>query len=313
MSGHSCRRGMAVPRMQACTVCAVLLVCSCFTSRAAVPETNDPVTLPGLDGENGEPAAMLPVFDVHIHYSEDVWDLISPARAMALLTEAGISRAIVSSTPGEGAERLYREAPERVVPFLRPYRTRANRYDWFRDPEILSWVHARLERVPYRGIGEFHVFGDDAGSPVVQEVIDIARERGMTLMAHTDLAGIALILAQAADSDVIWAHAGFDVPLADLQSLLDTHPRLYLELSFREGMMSGGRLTPAWHDFLVNNSGRCLVGSDTYMPQRWADLPGLLDETRLWLSQLPVDAATRIASGNAERLFGTAGQRSGMQ
>mgnify|MGYP001812128840 FL=1 len=313
MSGQSCRRGMTTPGMQACTVCAVLFAFSCFTSRAGVPETSDPVTLPGLDGDNAEPAAISPVFDVHIHYSEDVWDLISPARAMALLTEAGISQAIVSSTPGEGAERLYRQAPERVVPFLRPYRTRANRYDWFRDPEILSWVHARLERVPYRGIGEFHVFGDDAGSPVVQEVIEIARQRGMTLMAHTDLAGIALILAQAADTDVIWAHAGFDVPLADLQSLLDTHPRLYLELSFREGMMSGGRLTPAWHDFLVNNSGRCLVGSDTYMPQRWADLPGLLDETRLWLSQLPVDAATRIASGNAERLFGTAGQRSGMQ
>jgi hypothetical protein len=232
---------------------------------------------------------------------------------MALLTQAGISRAVVSSTPGEGAERLYREAPERVVPFLRPYPLRASRYDWFRDPQIPSWVQARLERTPYRGIGEFHVFGDDAASPVVQEVIALARQRELALMAHTDPEGIAAILDQAPDIDVIWAHAGFDVPLVGLQSLLDAHPRLYLELSFREGMMSAGRLTTAWHDFLVNNSARCLAGSDTYSPQRWAGLPAILDETRQWLAQLPVDVAKRIASGNAGDLFVSAGQRPDMQ
>jgi hypothetical protein len=50
----------------------------------------------------------LDIFDGHIHYSSDVWDTLPPQRALELLTEAGITRAVVSATPGEGAERLYR-------------------------------------------------------------------------------------------------------------------------------------------------------------------------------------------------------------
>ena len=53
----------------------------------------------------------LAIFDGHIHYSSDVWDKLPPQRALELLTEAGIERALVSATPGEGAERLYRAAP----------------------------------------------------------------------------------------------------------------------------------------------------------------------------------------------------------
>ena len=253
-------------------------------------------------------AAALPVFDAHIHYSGDVWAAIPPERAMAMLSAAGISRAVVSATPAGGAERLYRAAPERIVPFLRPYPSRAHRHYWYRDPEIPSWLRTQLARIPYRGIGEFHVFGTDAGSPVVQEVIGIARERQLALMAHTDPEGIAAILAQAPANDVIWAHAGFDVPIADLQDLLDAHPRLFLELSFREGLLQDGRLTPAWRAFLVENAVRCLAGTDTYTPGRWAGLADLVDETRQWLGQLPAEVASRIAHGNAERLFGAAGQ-----
>jgi hypothetical protein len=256
-------------------------------------------------------AAALPVFDAHIHYSGDVWDVIPPERAMAMLSEAGISRAVVSATPAGGPARLYQAAPDRVVPFLRPYPSRAHRHYWYRDPEIPSWVRAELARIPYRGIGEFHVFGADAASPVVQDVIGIARERQLALMVHTDPEGIATILAQAPSSDVIWAHAGFDVPVADLQDLLDAHPRLFLELSFREGMLRDGGLTPAWRAFLVENASRCLAGTDTYSPGRWAGLTDLVDETRQWLGQLPADVAGRIAYGNAAALFGAAGREAG--
>jgi hypothetical protein len=209
-------------------------------------------------------AAALPVFDAHIHYSADVWDAIPPGRAMAMLSAAGISRAVVSATPAGGAERLYRAAPDRIVPFLRPYPSRAHRHYWYRDPEIPSWLRAQLARIPYRGIGEFHVFGTDAGSPVVQEVIGIARERQLALMAHTDPEGIAAILAQAPANDVIWAHAGFDVPIADLQDLLDAHPRLFLELSFREGLLQDGRLTPAWR-CLSGRKRRAVPGGDGHL------------------------------------------------
>jgi hypothetical protein len=248
--------------------------------------------------------ATQPVFDAHIHYSEDVWEALPPGKALQKLGEAGIHRAVVSATPAEGAERLYRADPARVVPFLRPYLSRAHRYTWHRDPAIPDWLRAQLGRIPYRGIGEFHVFGADATSPVVQDTIDIARQRGLVLMAHTDLAGIAAILARAPDTDVIWAHAGFDVPLDELQALLEAYPRLWLELSFREGIVEEGVLTPAWRRFLDAYADRCLAGTDTYTPGRWADLAGLVEETRQWLAQLPDAQASRIAHDNAARLFG---------
>ena len=124
----------------------------------------------------------LPVFDAHLHYSEDVHDLIPPLQALEKLNAAGISRAVVSSTPGPAVEVLYRLAPERVVPFLRPYFTRAQRYTWFRDPGLPARLRTQLDRIPYRGIGEFHVSGTDADSDVVRAVIRIAQQRQLVLV-----------------------------------------------------------------------------------------------------------------------------------
>jgi predicted TIM-barrel fold metal-dependent hydrolase len=66
-------------------------------------------------------------------------------------------------------------------------------------------------------------------------------------------------------------------------------------------------LTPAWRRFLDAHADRCLAGTDTYTPGRWADLAGLVEETRQWLAQLPEGQASRIAHGNAVRLFGPPG------
>lgn len=247
----------------------------------------------------------LPVFDAHLHYGEDVQGMIPPQRALELLDAAGISRAVVSGTPGPAVEVLYRLAPERVVPFLRPYPTRAQRHTWFDDPELPALLSVQLEHIPYRGIGEFHVSGTDAGSPTVKAVIRLAQRRQLVLHAHTDLEGLELILAEAGDTDVIWAHAGFDEPIATLRRLLDQNPRLWLELSYREGITDAGRLAPAWRQFFSDHPQRFLVGTDTWSPRRWAEITDLAAEARHWLAQMPADIAEYIAYRNADRLFGT--------
>ena len=243
------------------------------------------------------------IFDGHIHYSSDVWDTLPPQRALELLSDAGIARALVSATPGEGAERLYREAPDRVVPFLRPYARREHRYTWSRDAAILDYVREQLARIPYRGIGEFHLIGEDVHNPVVGEVVALAVERGLALHAHTDLAGIAVLLSQAHAIPLIWAHGGFDVPETELRNLLARHPQLYIELSFREGLTEDGKLTAVWHELLTEFRDRFLVGMDTYSPRRWVELPELAAKARGWLEQLPPDVAQAVAHGNAARLF----------
>jgi predicted TIM-barrel fold metal-dependent hydrolase len=245
----------------------------------------------------------LPIFDGHIHYSEDVWDPLPVSRVLEMLTEVGIERMLVSSTPTEGTERLYRAAPDRVVPFLRPYPSRAHRYTWFEDEAIPDYIREQLQRIPYRGIGEFHVFGDDARSPVVAEVMGIAREKQLALHAHTDLKGMRALLEQSGDLIVIWAHSGFDVPVSTLDSLLRAHKHLYLELSFREGITQDGELTQEWRNLFIQHPKRCLVGMDTYLPSRWVELPELASTARAWLAQLPGEVSAAIAYRNAERLF----------
>lgn len=243
------------------------------------------------------------LFDGHIHYSNDVWDKLPPQRALELLREAGISRALVSATPGEGAERLYRAAPGRVVPFLRPYATREHRFTWTSDAAVPGYLNEQLERIPFRGIGEFHLTGDSANSRIVRDVVALARTRSLALHAHTDVVGIVALLEQAPDIPVIWAHGGFDVPATTLRDLLGKHAQLYIELSFREGLTLDGQLTMVWSQLLTDFHTRFLVGMDTYSPARWMQLPELAATTRSWLVQLPEQIARAIAYGNAARLF----------
>src|SRR5262245_29661982 len=106
-------------------------------------------------------AAQLPIFDAHVHYSRPDWDVYAPDRALAILTAAGVRRAIVSSTPDDGTLKLYEKAPKVVVPFLRPYRTRDDMGSWHNDPAVQTYVEERLKRGIYRGIGEFHLSAGD--------------------------------------------------------------------------------------------------------------------------------------------------------
>ena len=66
----------------------------------------------------------LPIFDTHIHYSAPDWVEYPPERILGILEKAGIRRALVSSTPDDGTLTLHARDPKRIVPILRPYRTR---------------------------------------------------------------------------------------------------------------------------------------------------------------------------------------------
>src|SRR3989442_7702941 len=101
--------------------------------------------------------AKLRIFDAHVHYSRPDWDVYSADRALAILSAAGVRRAIVSSTPDDGTLKLYERAPKTIVPFLRPYRTRDDIGSWHNDPGVQSYVEERLKRGIYLRIGEFQL------------------------------------------------------------------------------------------------------------------------------------------------------------
>lgn len=252
----------------------------------------------------------VPLFDGHIHYNKDVWDVIAPDDAIDRLRAAGIEQAFVSSTPTEGTERLFAQDPARVIPLLRPYRSPADRRTWFEDAELVARLRKDLDTIPYRGIGEFHVFGANASTPVVAEMIDLAAERSLFLHAHADEVAIIHLVERAPDLIVLWAHAGFDVSVTRLGELLARYPNLMIELSFRNDIAAAGNLSNDWRQLFVAQPKRFLVGMDTYIASRWAELGELADEARGWLAQLPPDVADRIAFRNAAELAKVIGQQS---
>ena len=60
-------------------------------------------------------AAELPIFDAHLHYSHDAWDVVPPAQAIAILRRAGVKRALISSSGDDGQQRLLALAPDLVI------------------------------------------------------------------------------------------------------------------------------------------------------------------------------------------------------
>lgn len=244
------------------------------------------------------------IHDAHIHYDEDMWKSLSAADAIQLLKEQNITRVLVSSTPTEGAAILYAEDQEMVIPMLRPYDSWRHRYFWYKDSNLKNYLLGELKKVQYRGIGEFHVFGADADTVQIEEMIEVARENDLPLLAHTDLEGIQILLKKSHGLDVIWAHGGGDVEVKHLKNLLKDYPRFYTELSLREAMFDGNEeLTAEWRDLLIKYRKRFFTGMDTYKPSRWADLPETASETRYWLNQLPDEIAADIARHNLDRLF----------
>jgi len=256
-----------------------------------------------------EPAAAqtddFPIFDTHLHFSQDAWGLFSAQDILALMDQAGVYRALVSSTPDDGTLQLYALDPNRIIPILRPYRTRADRATWVRDGTVMSYVEERLATGIYRGIGEFHLDADgDASFLVPRRFADLSAERDLFLHAHTDARGVAELLALRSDAKILWAHAGMGATPPTIDALLARSPNLWVELALRTDVAPGGRLDPEWAALFAKHPARFMIGTDTWIPSRWPQLPRLMADVRTWLRQLPRDLAERIASGNAEALFG---------
>src|ERR687893_429028 len=104
-------------------------------------------------------AQKLPIFDAHLHYSHDAWELVPVPQAIEIMRKAGVKRALISSAGDDGQQRLYQAAPDLVIPELRPYRSRSDVGTWVRDESVIPYLEERLRKFRYVGIGEFHLYG----------------------------------------------------------------------------------------------------------------------------------------------------------
>jgi predicted TIM-barrel fold metal-dependent hydrolase len=248
-------------------------------------------------------AETMPLFDAHLHYNREAWEEVPVAEALQLMDQAGVRRAVVSSTPDDGTLRLFDAAPARIVPVLRPYRTDADRGSWYRDPAVVGYLEQRLQRGVYRGIGEFHVHGDAADTEVMRRIVALAAARDLVLYAHSDERAVEIFFAMDPRARVLWAHAGMSSEPESVGRMLDRYPNLWVELSIRSDVAPAGRLDPAWKQLFLRHPDRFLYGTDTYVTPRWRELPGIAGAARRWLDELPPQVRHGIAYGNGARLF----------
>ncbi len=247
--------------------------------------------------------AQLPIVDAHIHYSRDDWPVLSPDRVLEILTAANVRRALVSSTPDEGTLMLHARAPARIVPFLRPYRTRADMATWPDDPAIARYVEERLGRGIYRGIGELHLGSEATEAPTVRRLVELAAARRIFVHAHVDAVTVERLLTRYPGVRILWAHAGMSAGPATVERLLDRFPALWVELALRGDVAPGGVLDPAWRALFFRRPDRFMVGTDTWTTSRWEAVVDGMRDVQRWLARLPRAVAERLAFRNADALF----------
>ncbi|MBT3790975.1 MAG: amidohydrolase family protein [Alphaproteobacteria bacterium] len=241
------------------------------------------------------------LIDTHIHYSHDAWDMLPPVEAIKILRKAGLRQAFVSSSSDDGTQMLYKQAPDLIVPVLRPYRKRGELSTWFKDPTVVDMIADRLAKNTYAGIGEFHIFGTDANRPVMKSVIQLAKKHGVFLHAHSDAAAIMNIFKQDPDARVLWAHSGFDEP-REIDEMLTRYPNLRADLAFRNEHATADSVDPDWRKLFEAHPDRIMVGTDTFAPERWYYVVEHANWTRTWLKDLPKELAEKIAWKNARAL-----------
>ena len=191
---------------------------------------------------------------------------------------------------------------------------------------------------PYKGIGEFHLYDSEnakeANGPVAKKLMQFAEKNNLAVLSHVDDVAIDLLMAHAPKARLIWAHTGIGgVPVARVDALFARHPTLMGELSYRPGLTcdsgpldarppqgerapSGGserhtvrergglRLCPEWRTLLLKYPDRFMIGSDTWVNQRWQYYGELMQGYRSWLGDLPPDVARKIGWDNGATLFG---------
>jgi hypothetical protein len=266
-----------------------------------------------------------PLFDAHLHYNQEAWNgQTGPhpvSDVLARMQRNGVRAVLANSRPNDGTRALAEagaataQAGVTVVPFVRLYRDRADYDNWFRDDTIYQMVQAELARGtpagPYRGLGEFHLYDSaNANGPVARQLMALADTRRLAVLAHVDDVAIDLLMAntpsKGQQTRLIWAHTGIGgTSVARVDALMARYPLLMGELSCRPGLTcDGGLLCPEWRALLLKYPNRFVIGSDTWVNQRWQYYDELMQGYRTWLGGLPPEVARAIGWDNAAGWFG---------
>jgi len=254
----------------------------------------------------GKGADTLPLFDAHMHYKSAAWYPYPPNVVVSIMDKNGVAMALVSSSPDEGTIALWKYAPNRIVPEMRPYTDYIGPMEWTKVEGIGEYIEQRVRRYPHEGIGEFHVHEVDmSDEPLMKTIVALAMKKSLPLHVHSDREPIEYLYSLDPGLTIIWAHAGMVEPADVVESMMARYPTLYADTSYRETdiLAEGDGIDLKWRQVLERFSGRFMVGSDTWVNDQWMDYDELIADNRRWLAHLTTETAHKIAYQNAERLF----------
>lgn len=122
----------------------------------------------------------LRIFDAHMHYNIEAREAYPPAKVIEIFRQNNVRGILATSRPNEGSELLMKVAPDEltIVPFIRVYRDRADYGTWHKNPEIVAMIEREFTegtmKGKVRGIGEFHLYGDEAKSKEFAQIVAFA-------------------------------------------------------------------------------------------------------------------------------------------
>jgi hypothetical protein len=282
------------------------------------------------------PAAELPLIDLHFH-PDPAWGGEALER---LFDQLGV-RAGGNGAAGSDNVAIAEAArhPGRIIAFSggQTIRTLINQYGarvWNLDVDevrrYLDELDGRLRDGSYRGIGEVHVnnwnsniigspqYRWPADSALAQRLMALSAAHDVPFSVHMDaepesVAQLERLMAANREGVVLWAHTGHYADPSLLRRLLETHPNLYCELSYRTAISAGrrattmddenSRLRQAWRELLETFPDRFVMGTDL----GFASPPAYTAHIAVWRSillQLSPETAAKLAYLNAERLIG---------
>jgi predicted TIM-barrel fold metal-dependent hydrolase len=247
-----------------------------------------------------------PMVDAHSHYTAADARALGPAGVIARLDEAGVSRAVISGTPGSLAQDLRAHAPERIIPLLGVYATDADKATWMWDPHLPARVAAELASRKWAGIGELHLFAQAAHSDVFAQLVRMAAQHRLVVLLHGDAEVVDRAFQLAPDLRVLWAHLGTQPLPETVGAVLERHAQraLWIDTSVRDDRIApDGQLLPAWRALFEAHPERFVVAIDAFSTHRWSRYGEVARQIRQWTDPLPPALRERLLRLNAEALF----------
>src|SRR5918994_1067157 len=102
----------------------------------------------GMAARDSHAQQQLELFDAHMHYNQEPNPFYSLDKVLETFRRNGVTGILATSRPNKGTHQLMdAKAPGLwVVPFIRPYRVRADIGTWFDDPAIYELIESEFKR-----------------------------------------------------------------------------------------------------------------------------------------------------------------------